>query len=61
MKALTELNIAETAVSKYCMGIASIYPHIKATRIKPVLDKIAEFNTPDQDNASRQIGVEVPL
>lgn len=60
MKALAELNIGETGVSKYCVGVASIYPHIQTTRIKPILDKIAEFNAPDS-GISPQVGVEVPL
>ncbi|MDP4185901.1 MAG: polyphosphate polymerase domain-containing protein [Bacteroidota bacterium] len=44
MKILNELDITPIGVSKYCMGVASVYPNIKANRIKPVFMKIELMN-----------------
>lgn len=44
---LKDLHIREYSISKYCMGIAIIYPHLKRNNFKPKLNYISKFKTND--------------
>jgi hypothetical protein len=45
IRILKDAHVRQFGISKYCMGIATIYPHLKQNNFKPKLNYISKYKT----------------